>query len=74
MARVYAMDVFFLCCMFVGYFLNVDCVVWYLNCNYVVIGFVDCIVRLWDMFDGECVRVFVGYVVGVCVIVFVFDG
>ena len=58
--RVYAMDTPFPIRMFVGHLSNVDCVAWHPNANYVASGSADRTLRLWDLSDGECVRVFAG--------------
>ncbi|KAL7615365.1 hypothetical protein Lser_V15G08604 [Lactuca serriola] len=34
---------------------------WHMNCNYVETRSSDKIVRLWDVQNGECIRIFIGY-------------
>lgn len=38
-----------------------QCVQWHANCNYIATGSSDKTVRLWDVQNGECVRIFIGH-------------
>ena len=58
----------------VGHLSNVDCVAWHPNANYIASGSADRTVRVWDVNDGECVRVFAGHSAGVRSLVFAPDG
>nr|GMD51969.1 transcription initiation factor TFIID subunit 5 [Ipomoea batatas] len=41
--------------------MNLQCVQWHANCNYIATGSSDKTVRLWDVQSGECVRIFIGH-------------
>lgn len=47
--------------MFSGHLADVTCTRFHPNSNYVVTGSSDRTIRLWDVLNGNCVRIFTGH-------------
>lgn len=59
--RLWATDHYQPLRIFAGHLADVNCTKFHPNSNYVATGSADRTVRLWDVLNGNCVRIFTGH-------------
>lgn len=59
--RLWATDHYQPLRIFAGHLADVNCTRFHPNSNYVATGSADRTVRLWDVLNGNCVRIFTGH-------------
>lgn len=59
--RLWATDHYQPLRIFAGHLADVTCTRFHPNSNYIATGSADRTVRLWDVLNGNCVRIFTGH-------------
>lgn len=60
-SRLWATDHYQPLRIFAGHLADVTCTRFHPNSNYIATGSADRTVRLWDVLNGNCVRIFTGH-------------